>query len=322
MIQENNRIFEIIKSKAAGFTSYIKNVIADFIIDRRMSKEFQTLRSKSETRLDSRIEEAGGTQDAVIDETKREIKVLEEERKDYKKNNSKATDPNYNETIKALDDRITELKTGKVPVQQYGRLPLFGTKIKNPFDFVGRFAEQVTEERASFSSKDYSELSSSEKLKTIQDILKDFDDREELAKAKLIYQREIDQGNLNTNQLQQADDIIKYLEMVASPLGALDPKKRGEFLNQIESTSPVIPKKNVERKVQDFNDRRKFRRGSNSGGGGNNVSVLPMGGNNDTQTLARNDIGSGDASPSMSIWSNYDPDNFVAAINKSSLNVV
>ena len=323
-----SRIFEIIKSKAAGFTSYIKKVIADFIIDRRMSKEFQSLRSKSQNRLDLRIEKAGGTQDAVIDETNKEIKDLEEERKNYKRNNSKTTDPNYYENIKALDDRITELKTGKVPIQQPLKTPfkIFGRERNIPgtkfLDVMGKFAEQVTEERASFSSKNYSELSSSEKLKTIQDILKDFDDREELAKAKLIYEREIKEGNLNKNQFEQAQDIIKYLEMVASPLGALDPKKRGEFLKQIESTSPVIPKKNVERKVQDFNDRRKFRRGSNSGGGGNNVSVLHMGGNNDTQTLARNDIGSGDASPSMSIWSNYDPDNFVAAINKSSLNVV
>ena len=47
-----------------------------------------------------------------------------------------------------------------------------------------------------------------------------------------------------------------------------------------------------------------------------------MGGNNNPQTLVRNDVGSGNAAPDMKIFSNYDPDNFVAAINKSSLNVV
>jgi len=47
-----------------------------------------------------------------------------------------------------------------------------------------------------------------------------------------------------------------------------------------------------------------------------------MGGNKPSSNIISSDIGSGNASPSMQIFSNVDHDNFVALINKSSLNVV
>ena len=78
----------------------------------------------------------------------------------------------------------------------------------------------------------------------------------------------------------------------------------------------------MERNIQNFNDRRQFRGGGNSGGGGTNVSVLPMSNNLTQPDLARNDTGGLTSGPSMRLYANVDHDNFVALINKSSLNVV
>ena len=318
-----SKIFEIIKSKAMGFTSYIKKIIADFIIDRGMSSEFQDIRDISEERLDQNvsnlIEKGAKPTDAVIDANQNEIEILKEKKQIYIEQN-KGIVPNeeFNATKKAYDARITELETGAVPVQKR----FFGTKIKNRFDFVGAFAERSTQEAGSFTAQDYQSLSSAEKLEKIQSILRDFDTREEIEKAKLIYQRELKQGELNQNQLIQATDILKFLEMAESPLGGLDPKKRGEFLNQLESASPIIPRTDTRRTIQNFNDRRKFRGSGNSGGDGTNVSVLPMSNNSPQPDLARIDTGGLTSGPSMRLYANVDHDNFVALINKSSLNVV
>ena len=46
-----SKIFDSIKKNVVGFTSYIKNIIAEFIVSRAMTKEFQTLRKGSELRL-------------------------------------------------------------------------------------------------------------------------------------------------------------------------------------------------------------------------------------------------------------------------------
>ena len=318
-----SKIFDIIKSKAKGFTSYIKRIISDFIIDRGMSSEFQDIRDISEDRLDQNvsnlIEKGAKPTDAVIDANQNEIEILKEEKQIYIEQN-KGVVPNeeFNATKKAYDARITELETGAVPVQKR----FFGTKIKNPFDALGAFAERSTQQAGSFTAQDYQSLSSAEKLEKIQSILRDFDTREDIEKAKLIYQRELKQGELSENQFIQATDILKFLEMSESPLGGLDPKKRGEFLNQIESTSPIIPRTDTRRTIQNFNDRRKFRGSGNSGGDGTNISVLPMGNNSTQPDLIRNDTGGLTSGPSMRLYANVDHDNFVALINKSSLNVV
>ena len=225
-----SKIFDIIKSKAKGFTSYIKRIIADFIIDRGMSSEFQDIRDISEDRLDQNvsnlIEKGAKPTDAVIDANQNEIEILKEEKQIYIEQN-KGIVPNeeFNATKKAYDARITELETGAVPVQKR----FFGTKIKNPFDALGAFAERSTQQAGSFTAQDYQSLSSAEKLEKIQSILRDFDTREDIEKAKLIYQRELKQGELSENQFIQATDILKFLEMAESPLGGLDPKKRKEF---------------------------------------------------------------------------------------------
>ena len=80
----------------------------------------------------------------------------------------------------------------------------------------------------------------------------------------------------------------------------------------------------IEPKVKNYlNENMRKQRGSGVGGGnGTNISVLPMGNNSTQPDLVRNDTGGLTSGPSMRLYANVDHDNFVALINKSSLNVV
>ena len=137
------------------------------------------------------------------------------------------------------------------------------------------------------------------------------------------YTRDLERGDLSEDKEEFAKNAIKFLEAVVDNLNAVKTMNTtGEipFGDYKDSLKPAIIKSKVKNQYEI--NRSRGRRGFSSNNKGNNVSVLPMGEKTDTQTLVRNDVGSGNASPSMSIWSNYDPDNFVAEINKSSLNVV
>ena len=326
-----SKIFEIIKSKVAGFTSYIKDIIADFLISRRMSKEFQTIRRVSESRLDERVEAAGGTQDARIEEIDNEIKLLREEKEKFIEDNKSIlrdeTAPDekkefYRSQLKAFDDRIYELQTGRVPTQQSITLPVFG-RITNPFDFLGKFAEDVTAEEGIYSTKNLEGLTGEERLDNIKRILSEFQNREDISKAKLIYQREYDTDDLlNLNQIDQARDILQYLDSVEDPLGDNE-KIDKEFVKQLDTIYPIMPKiksKSLPKKIFDSTFKlTPMGRGLNSG---NNVSVLPMGNNSSKSDLISNSTAGMTDGPSMRLFSNVDVDNYVALINKSSLNVV
>ena len=340
-----SKIFDAIKSKAKGFTSYIKNIIAEFIVSRAMSKEFQTLKRGSQSRLDARIkkaEESGvSSQSAVIDETENEIRMLKEERKQFTLNEfpglgaSSTEKEFYRNQLKAFNDRITELQTGRVPVEQdfqslgilsgkpFGEGPITLPFTKR-FDFIGKFAGDVTAEQGIYSTKNVENLSAAERLNLVKSTLREFENREDISKAKLIYQRELRKGNLlNKNQAQQALDIIDFLDLNTSG----DPLENNEkidkqFVRELQSLP--FSEKIIEPKVKNYlNENMRKQRGSGVGGrNGTNISVLPMGNNSTQPDLVRNDTGGLTSGPSMRLYANVDHDNFVALINKSSLNVV
>ena len=335
-----SKIFDAIKSKAKGFTSYIKNIIAEFIVSRAMSKEFQTLKRGSQSRLDARIkkaEESGvSSQSAVIDETENEIRILKEERKQFTLNEfpglraSSAEKEFYRNQLKAFNDRITELQTGRVPVEKDLKTLgiLSGKRRELPFtkgfDFIGKFAGDVTAEQGIYSTKNVNTLSAAERLDLVKSTLREFENREDISKAKLIYQRELRKGNLlNKNQAQQALDIIDFLDLNTSG----DPLENNEkidkqFVRELQSLP--FSEKIIEPKVKNYlsENKRKSLRSTVGGGNGTNVSVLPMGNNSPQPELARNDTGGLTSGPSMRLYPNVDHDNYVALINKSSLNVV
>ena len=94
-----------------------------------MTKEFQTLRKGSELRLGARVraaEELGlSSQDAIIDETQNEIRILKEERKEFKENEDPGLRASviekefYRNQLKAFDARITELQTLSLFISKY-----------------------------------------------------------------------------------------------------------------------------------------------------------------------------------------------------------
>ena len=335
-----SEIFESIKKNVIGFTSYIKNVIAEFIVSRSMTKEFQTLRKGSELRLDARVraaEELGlNPQSAIIDETQNEIRILKEEKKAFKENEdpglraSSIEKEFYRNQLRAFDARITELQTGRVPVEKPLKTLgiLSGKRRELPFtkgfDFIGKFAGDVTAEQGIYSTKNVNTLSAAERLDLVKSTLREFENREDISKAKLIYQRELRKGDLlNINQAQQAEDIIKFLDLNASG----DPFENNEKVDkQFVSELKNLPflEKNVAPVVKNYlsENERKSKRPIVGGGNGTNVSVLPMGNKSPQPELARNDTGGLSSGPSMRLYSNVDHDNYVALINKSSLNVV
>ena len=294
--------------------------------------------------MDARIkkaEESGlSSQSAVIDETENEIRMLKEERKQFGLNEfpglraSSAEKEFYRNQLKAFDDRITELQTGRVPVERdfqslgilsgkpFGKGPITlpGSRI---FDFVGKFAGDVTAQQGIYSQRDLEGLSGQERLNLIKSTLREFENREDISKAKLIYGREYERDDLlNLNQMDQAKDILRYLDAVEDPF-ANNEKIDKQFIKQLDSVYPIMPKaksKSLTRKIFDsaFN-LTPVGRAVNSG---TNLSVLPIGNNSPQPDLARNDTGGLSSGPSMRLYSNVDHDNYVALINKSSLNVV
>ena len=305
--------------KTAEFKTVIEDMIRNYFIDSKTSPEFKALSGESQGRIDATVEELTtreeeplNAQQAVVEATKNEIALLEKQLTDYKQNNSKATDPNYDVNVKALNDRIEQLKTGRLDLRQGGTLT------KN-FDFIGGLANRFANNQGVFSAPGYSVLTPNEKFDTIRGALEKFGSKENIDTAKLVYQQQLN-NNLKGDEKQLADDIIKFLDMFGDdPLGKIEENEKKLFLEQLNSTAI---------KPQEISSNNVKERGTTSGASGvsqggnaNNVAVLPMG-NSSKESLVRNDTGGLTSGPTMKIHSNFDPDNFVASINRANLNIV
>ena len=213
------------------------------------------------------------------------------------------------------------LKTGKLDLVKKGPFGGF-------FDFTGKIATPFVESEAptvpSFGKKSYVDLSAEKKLESIQALLRSIGNTGDINKARLLYEQEIKKGSLfgkklNPQELQQANDVIKYLQMFGDdPLGEIDPKKKDLFLKELSSVN--INPKELSKKISSL-DNINNTSGVSQGGNAGNVAVLPMG-NNSNQSLVRNDTGGLTSGPTMKIHPNFDADNFVAPINMANFNVV
>ena len=309
------QILEFVKDKASGFTQFVREVVGDFFIDRKTSIEFQDLKSESDARIEKAIEsdDRDDRQQAVVEANQNEIKLLQAERDAYKENNK--GDRNYRQTIKAYNARIEQLKTGKLNLAS------------NPFDRLGQLASRVTESEVPLipasGEKSYFELSGEEKLDSIRALLTNFSGQEDISKARLLYEQELQKDRLNIEERDQVKDIIEYLTRFGDdPLGKLDKTKKEDFLKQLIPNASNVNPKELSKKVssvQNVNGVSGISQRNNAGG--NNVAVLPMG-NNSKESLVRNDTGGLTSGPTMKIHSNFDPDNFVASINRANLNIV
>ena len=312
------QILEFVRDKASGFTQFIREVVGDFFIDRKTSQEFQDLRSKSDARIEEAISSDKGKdrQQAVVDANQNEIKLLQAELSDYEKNNK--GDRNYNQIKKAYKDRIEQLQTGKLDLTEKGFFRGF-------FDFAGKVGTRVTESEVPLvpaqGDKSYFELNPEEKLDSIRAVLRNFGSLEDISNARLLYEQELQKDRLNTEERDQVNDILRYLQTFGEdPLGKLDKTKKEDFLKQLIPNPSNVNPKELSKKVSSVQNVNNVSSGG-SGGGGGNVAVLPMS-NNSNQTLVRNDAGGLTSGPTMKIHSNFDPDNFVASINRANLNIV
>ena len=305
--------------RTAEFKNVIEDMIRNYFIDSKTSPEFKALSGESQGRIDATVEELTtreeeplNAQQAVVEATKNEIALLEKQLTDYKQNNSKATDPNYDANVKALDDRIKQLKTGELDLRQ-------GNNITKNFDFIGGLANRFANNQGVFSVPGYGVLTPNEKFDTIRGALEKFGSKENIDTAKLVYQQQL-KGNLKGNEKQFADDIIKFLdEFGDDPLGKIEENEKKLFLDKLNDTAI---------KSQEISSNNVKERGTNSGvsgssrrGNAGNVAMVPMG-NKSNQSLVRNDTGGLTSGPTMKIHSNFDPDNFIASINRANLNIV
>ena len=305
--------------RTAEFKNVIEDMIRNYFIDSKTSPEFKALSGESQGRIDATVEELTtreeeplNAQQAVVEATKNEIALLEKQLTDYKQNNSKATDPNYDANVKALDDRIKQLKTGELDLRQ-------GNNITKNFDFIGGLANRFANNQGVFSVPGYGVLTPNEKFDTIRGALEKFGSKENIDTAKLVYQQQL-KGNLKGDEKQFADDIIKFLdEFGDDPLGMIEENEKKLFLDKLNDTAI---------KSQEISSNNVKERGTNSGvsgssrrGNAGNVAMVPMG-NKSNQSLVRNDTGGLTSGPTMKIHSNFDPDNFIASINRANLNIV
>ena len=305
--------------KTVEFKNVIEDMIRNYFIDSKTSPEFKALSGESQGRIDATVEELTtreeeplNAQQSVVEATKNEIALLEKQLTDYKQNNSKATDPNYDANVKALDDRIKQLKTGELDLRQ-------GNNITKNFDFIGGLANRFANNQGVFSVPGYSVLTPNEKFDTIRGALEKFGSKENIDTAKLVYQQQL-KGNLKGDEKQFADDIIKFLdEFGDDPLGKIEENEKKLFLDKLNDTAI---------KSQEISSNNVKERGTNSGvsgssrrGNAGNVAMVPMG-NKSNQSLVRNDTGGLTSGPTMKIHSNFDPDNFIASINRANLNIV
>ena len=328
------QILDFVRDKASGFTKFIREVIGDFFISRKTDTEFQEIRESSDARIEAALESDTNKdrQQAVVDANRKEIEFLQAEKSEYEENNK--YDKNYRATLKAYDDRIRQLQTGKLdlekkPETRFGKFldaitPGF---LKRP-DLLGKFATDITEDKVTLATpgeKTYSELTGQEKIESIRAILRNFGDREDINRARLLYEQEIKKGSLfgqklSEDQLQQANDIIKYLETFGEdPLGDIDPKDKEEFLKKLSGVN--INPRELSKKIPEGGNVGGTS-GSLSTNNAGNVAVLPMGNKSSNQSLVRNDTGGLVDGPSMKIHPNFDVDNFIAPINMANFNIV
>ena len=323
----SGKVFDIIKSKSTGFRDFVRDSVKEFFIDANKSGLFTTVRDRSQERLDESLSEAKSLQD-VVKANQAEIKNLQEEKRTYEKlNPDKTNTEEYRQQVKAYEDRITELKTGKIPVDLNRAQRFIKNKFKiGPVLGVGQRAFQRFTTETGAYPENYSTLNESQKenamLRTLGSISPTFNDEgnlnENITRLSQTYTRDLERGNLLESQKEFANDVLDYLKEITNSQTV----DSGQTLSTDFSknlTPRIIPKPS-ENEIK--KDQKVNRRGSTFNSKGTNVSVLPMGNKSSQPELARNDTGGLTSGPSMRLYSNVDHDNYVALINKSSLNVV
>ena len=331
-----DQIIGFFRDKASGFSLVVKEIIDDFLVDRFQSREFKDLLGDSERRMDNIIEELTGRekdplniQDATVQATEIEIATLKDQLTTLNKKRGKTNSDKRK--VDAIKSRIKFLETGEMslpkrPIDVYGinigNLKIGGFDVSDirPTNFFRSQVEKRlgTEGVYTGDPNEYLSLSPEEKTKRIQASLLEFSKQNDISQAKITYQRDLKIKNLTDGDTQQARDIIKYIDAVGgNALGGIQGEDKDKFLKQL---SPLTQGKKLSKNVTPNGVTGGTITGG-GGGGGTEVAMLPMN-NQKNDTLARNDTGGLSNGPSMTIFENFDHDNFKALFNQADLNIV
>ena len=343
----SGKVFDIIKSKSTGFKNFVRDSVKEFFIDANKSGLFTTVRDRSKDRLDDSLSEAKSLED-IVKANQAEIKNLQEEKRTYEKlNPDKKNTEEYRQQVKAYEDRIAELKTGKIPVDLNRAQRFIKNKLKmGPVLGVGQRAFQRFTTETGAYPENYSTLNESQKenamLRTLGSISPTFNDEgnlnENITKLSQTYIRDLERGNLLESQKEFANDVLEYLKEITNSqtVDSGQPSSTTQSTEQSFSNlfakrknKGALPKSLLDAypnldptKARDYMKLKRLMRETDLAHAGNNLSVLPMGNSSPQPDLVKNDTGGLSSGPSMRLYSNVDHDNYVALINKSSLNVV
>ena len=315
LVKNKDNIINFIMDKANGLydflQSFVSNVVRDFLSDRAKSPELRNLQFKSEDRIDARrkqLEEDKGIlpNDARVQAVDEEIDRLSKEQLKLDvippRNRTDAQD----KSLKALEARITELKTGEITTDRLNPFAnfLFGDEIRDTIKREAPFLQ---------SKFKYGSQNEENKLELLDKLFRKFKQGgNDPDMIKQIYGTALDSGELSVDEEMQAKDMMALAEIRDQNIR----NKKGEDFNLKEQFEPSSKSQSS---VKTKSNNQKVSKENAGGGGGGKTAFNPKisGGGSD---LAQQPV-SANSSPEMIVHNNFDSDNPYRDSNASLLGI-
>ena len=243
LFDNRENIKEFIFSRAKGIYDTLERVIQG-IVESVIGKTFKTdVLTNVELESDRRIEEGFGKltqeedmprQDAMLQATLNEIKVLESERDKLNTALDEGTfvddmtTKQMKEKRDAIKNRIKDLQTGDSTLDQLGFLKggFLGGKLLTNLFFRKQVKERSTTQAAYFRSADgYETASPEKKLKMLNELKNRFETQGDTKQIKTVYTQDLIQGKLKPHEIPQALDMIQFADLLDAEKVAGDPDK-------------------------------------------------------------------------------------------------
>mgnify|MGYP001219701203 FL=1 len=242
LFDNRENIKEFIFSRAKGIYDTLERVIQG-IVESVIGKTFKTdVLSNVELESDRRIEEGFGKltqeedmtqQDAMLQATLNEIKVLESERDKLNTALDEGTfvddmtTKQMKEKRNAIKNRISDLQTGDSTLDQFSGIKAFDPRNIFIRTFFGnKLKERSTTQAAYFRSADgYETASPEKKLKMLNELKSRFETQGDTKQIKTVYTQDLIEGKLKPHEIPQALDMIQFADLLDAEKVAGDPDK-------------------------------------------------------------------------------------------------
>jgi len=242
LLDNRENIKEFILSRAKGIYDTLERVIQG-IVESVIGKTFKTdVLTNVELESDRRIEEGFGKltqeedmtqQDAMLQATLNEIKVLESERDKLNTALDEGTfvddmtTKQMREKRNAIKNRISDLQTGDSTLDQFSGIKAFDPRNIFIRTFFGnKLKERSTTQAAYFRSADgYETASPEKKLKMLNELKSRFETQGDTKQIKTVYTQDLIEGKLKPHEIPQALDMIQFADLLDAEKVAGDPDK-------------------------------------------------------------------------------------------------